>query len=292
MDVDGDYGMDLNDAVGPVGPTDEDVMLVSSLAEATESLRRSPRLAGLPAGPGLAGGKRRRRGGADRCSKYFKYLLKGILVTAAGAIVAYGGAAAAGAGAAYTQEQITQAFASLNTYCSVGPFQASAMQTGICALVLKLQGELVVFFAAQNFSTIQAMATGGVAVVGAWSLWAALKGAVTGANAFINTAIDDFCGRFFAYPAVQDMATQTDTVGAAAEAGGNPAVAKVDESEAASSRNKARAGSAPAASPDTQRKITTFFPKKGGRKTRKGARKMGKSRRVRHRTSRTPLFLY
>ena len=231
-------------------------------------------------------GMGRRRRGGNRCSKYFKFLLKGILVTAGSAIVWYGGAAATGV----VGEAARTALLKINEYCTVGPFAATGVQTGVCGLVYKLQYELISFFATQDYGTIKAMLTGGVAVVGTWSLWGALKGAVSGTNAIMNTMVDDFCDHYFAQPTSVAVAVQTEAETQGAAVGADAAATASD----AGPRASAAAKDAAAAAAKGQDIRQYLRPRRGGRKSTRKTRpkKMGKSRRARRSTARTPLFLY
>lgn len=218
------------------------------------------------------GGRRRRHGGANRCSKYFKFLLKGVVMVAGGAIVYY----SSGTGGIVGLESAKAALSKINEFCTVGPMSATPVQAAVCGLVYKLQNELVQFFATQDYGTIKAMLTGGVAVVGSWSLWNALKGAISGSNDLLNTMIDDFCEHFFANPTTVAVAVQTEADKAGASV---PEVnAGVQKSETTAAKVKGP--------------MDAFVKKgKGGRKHRSSKRTM-KKKRVAKKSTRKMSFRY
>jgi hypothetical protein len=234
------------------------------------------------------------RGGANTCSIYYKFLLKTLFVTAIAVGLYVGGPYVASA--VPIGEWLSSAFATLNQSCVGGPLGWTGLQIGYCGLLTKLQSEILSLVMNQNLETLKTalLAIGGT--LAGLSLKDTIKNVWNKIGSTLDMMVEDFCEKFHsksAPPQRVDAGSQTvqqvaDQVGPSTK-GSDIRTYLVKKEKGGKRRTGGDGGFGTSFGP----LVLKGGARRGrGSKTRKTPMKMGKSRRARRSTSRSPLFIY
>jgi hypothetical protein len=252
------------------------------------------------------GAGKRRRGGANTCSRYYKFLLKTLIVTAIGVALSVGGPYVAGA--VPIGQWISSGFAALNASCVGGPLGWTGLQIGYCGLLTKLQAELLSLIMNQNLETLKTALLAISATIAGLSLKETIKKVWNDMGGLLDTVVNDFCESVHKVGVQVDAGTQT-VMGDVDAVGPRTRSKKITDYLVPLEKKKDQGGKRLLGGDGYGSPAGTFpargggfgepigkFPAAGGRKSKKTRKtrpkKMGKSRRARRVTSRTPLFIY